>query len=144
MEEINKVLMSTNDIILRGKMAIVTINGENLVVFEDGTILRSFRNLYLKSVKNVKNDTGGYNEIGCNKKMFKRHRIIAHAFLGFDINNTKMEIDHIDGNRINNNLKNLRIVNRNQNQWNRTKAKGYYWSKLHNKYKLKLNVIIKL
>jgi hypothetical protein len=48
----------------------------------------------------------------------KLHRIIAVAFLGLDIENLKDEIDHIDGNRSNNNVSNLRIVNHTQNCMN--------------------------
>lgn len=44
------------------------------------------------------------------------------------------QIDHIDGNRTNNKITNLRDVTQQQNQWNQTKAKGYYWDKQKGKY----------
>jgi hypothetical protein len=43
-------------------------------------------------------------------------------------------IDHIDGNPSNNKIDNLRDVTHQQNQWNHTKAKGYYWNKTANKF----------
>jgi hypothetical protein len=43
-------------------------------------------------------------------------------------------IDHIDGVRSNNRIDNLRDVTTQQNQWNHTKAKGYYWNKTANKF----------
>ncbi len=43
-------------------------------------------------------------------------------------------IDHIDGNRSNNKIDNLRDVTSQQNHWNRTTAKGYSWDKSANKF----------
>ena len=39
-----------------------------------------------------------------------------------------LEIDHINGNRKDNRIENLRLVTRQQNQTNMTKTKGIYWS----------------
>lgn len=41
------------------------------------------------------------------------------SFLDFDINNTKLQIDHIDRCPTNNNINNLRIVTHQENQFNR-------------------------
>lgn len=66
-----------------------------------------------------------YNNIGYartwvyinNKKIMKyMHQVL--------INTIKNEIDHIDGNGLNNQKDNLRIVTRSQNNMNRTKRKG--------------------
>tara|TARA_R110000787_G_scaffold88827_1_gene188352 strand:+ start:925 stop:1401 length:477 start_codon:yes stop_codon:yes gene_type:complete len=48
-------------------------------------------------------------------------------------------IDHIDGNRLNNNIENLRVVTNQENQFNRTGAKGYYWNKGKWKADIRLN-----
>jgi len=37
-------------------------------------------------------------------------------------------VDHIDGDKLNNSIENLRLVSHQQNQFN-TKAKGYTWYK---------------
>jgi hypothetical protein len=45
-----------------------------------------------------------------------------------------LHIDHIDGNKSNNLLSNLRLVTHQENHFNRTKAKGYYWFKRDKKW----------
>jgi hypothetical protein len=50
---------------------------------------------------------------------------MAMAFLGLDITNTKLQVDHIDRIRNNNNINNLRIVTNSQNMFN-INAKGVY------------------
>jgi hypothetical protein len=114
----------------------VLINGQLLEVYTDGRVYRINKKGDLLIVENTANDGGnGYNQIGCNKKLIKRHRIIAFAFLELDIDNTKQLIDHRDGNKINNCLNNLRIVTNQQNQMNQTKAKGFCWVKQRQKFK---------
>ena len=49
-------------------------------------------------------------------------------------------IDHIDGDRSNNKIDNLRDVTHQQNLWNNTKAKGYSWDKASNKFQAKIAV----
>ena len=56
------------------------------------------------------------------------------------IDNPTQHIDHRDGCRINNCLSNLRVVTNQQNQWNRTNAKGYYWNKQHQKYQAQIHL----
>ena len=83
----------------------------------------------------------GYNIVNCCKKRYRRHRIIAYAYLNLDIDDLTQEIDHINGNRICNHVDNLRIVSRQHNCHNYTKAKGYTWNKSRNMWyaKIKLN-----
>ena len=76
--------------------------------------------------------------------MIQRHRIMGYAFLNLDIENSKLEIDHIDGNRINNHISNLRIVSKQQNQFNRTKAKGFHFNKRIKKYQAYIGVNSKM
>jgi hypothetical protein len=107
---------------------IVLINGQKLEVFSDGRVMRFDKNNEPHMVENT-NNNNGYNQIRCNKKTIKRHRIIAFAFLDLDIDNSKLQIDHQNGDRLFNAVSNLRIVNHQQNQWNQKKAKGYTWNK---------------
>lgn len=63
----------------------------------------------------------GYIEIQLQGKMLKAHRlawILVYGDLADDV-----EIDHLDGDRSNNRLSNLRAVNRNINQQNQRKAR---------------------
>ena len=112
----------------------VVINGRRLVVCENSDVygLRKWSNeMYL--IKNIDN-CHGYNHIMCKGKWVLRHRLMGYIFKDLDINNPKDQIDHIDGNPLNNSLNNLRVVNQQQNQWNHTHAKGYYWKKRNKKW----------
>lgn len=119
----------------------VTFNSQKLMVYRNGDVWRLLKNGDYRFVENRANCAYGYNRINCNNKMVKRHRIIAYAYLNLDIENTTLQIDHIDGDRINNHVDNLRIVSNQENQHNQTKAKGYYWDKHANKWRtqIKLN-----
>jgi hypothetical protein len=54
------------------------------------------------------------------------------------------QVDHIDGNKINNKIENLRDVTTQQNQWNHTKAKGYSLNKKINKFQSRIKINGKL
>ena len=114
---------------------IILINGQKLQVFEDGRVERWFKGRYFRLVKHTGNTNNGYNVIDCNRKGYMRHRIIGFAFLGLDIDDLTLQIDHKNGNKLNNNVSNLRIVSNQENQWNRTTAKGYSWKTQHQKYR---------
>ncbi len=58
-------------------------------------------------------------------KTFLVARLVAFTFYGEDINNHKLTVDHIDGNRFNNNLENLELVSLAEN------IKRSYEIKLH-------------
>lgn len=60
------------------------------------------------------------------------HRLLGIIFLNCPADKF---IDHIDCNRKNNNLLNLRVVTVQQNAFNNPKAKGYSWSKRSGKWK---------
>ena len=117
----------------------IVLNGIRLVIYPDGMILRYCKkktNMYLNKGWNICRNIinfDGYDTVSLNGKFIKKHRIVASVFLGFDIDNKTLEIDHIDRCRINNNLSNLRIVTKQQNMFNRG-AKGYYFKKQNNKY----------
>ena len=92
-----------------------------------------------KIVHNTSNSYG-YNTISCGNKMYMRHRIIAYAYLGLDIGDTSKEVDHINGNRIDNTVDNIRIVSHHENNHNRTTAKGYSWNKKANKWRSRIRL----
>tara|TARA_R110000868_G_scaffold411007_2_gene701333 strand:+ start:226 stop:717 length:492 start_codon:yes stop_codon:yes gene_type:complete len=119
---------------------IVEINEVKLEVFSDGRVYRFKKNGDLKLIKNINNNGVGYNQIRCNNKLFLRHRIIAYTFLNLDINDLLKPVDHIDGNRLNNCLKNLRIVTSAQNSWNRLNVKGCCFDKSCNKWRAYINL----
>lgn len=79
-------------------------------------------------------DPDGYTRIETDGRKYKVHRLVAFCFLGLDINNLNKQIDHINHERSDNRVDNLRIVTAQQNQWNRKEPKGYYYNKSHKKY----------
>ena len=110
-------------------MRLITLNGIKLFVYLNGMILRysdvakgRIKKGWSEAKGNINNC--GYIIIFINGKHYLKHRIVACAFLGLDINNSKQHIDHIDRNKQNNNFMNLRIVTSQENSFN-TNAKGY-------------------
>jgi hypothetical protein len=77
----------------------------------------------------------GYYEsaIMVNKKIY---HIVLHQYIFYYFNNKIVDcIDHIDRNRLNNNINNLREVTTHENHFNRN-AKGYY--KQGNKFEARI------
>ena len=72
----------------------------------------------------------------------KKYYICAHRLAWFLHYETLPihSIDHIDGDRSNNKIDNLRDVTHQQNHMNRTKAKGYYWHKKNNKFQAQIRI----
>lgn len=118
----------------------VVINGRRLVVNRIGEVYGLKADGNMRLIENVGNNKKGYNLIRCGYKVFKRHRIIAYTYIGLDLENPKQQIDHIDGNKLNNSIHNLRVVTHQQNQWNQTKAKGYYFNKASQKWKAQITL----
>ena len=96
--------------------------------------------------RKVKYSYDGYYYIQLNhnkiKKSYRVHRLI-YKFNNpeWDITYTPdNEIDHIDNDKSNNNIENLRIVNNSENQQNIHSTKGYTWIKRDNKYRAQIKV----
>ena len=114
--------MNTEDLALQfGDYEEIEIEGTRLLMFKNGKAFRWSKCGYWKFIHNTANTREGYNQIVVGRKedknlqLFYRHRLMGYAFLNLDINDPKLQIDHIDGARLNNNINNLRIVNNQQN-----------------------------
>ncbi len=98
--------------------------------------INDFQNYSISTFGNVRNDVkntyikggsrNGYKFVGLSKdgmtKYFKVHRLVASHFLdNFDAN---LDIDHIDRNKENNCVINLRCVSRSVNLRNKNKKGG--------------------
>lgn len=77
-------------------------------VSESGVVRRNRDGFILKQYT----DRYGYHYVSLNGKKCKIHRLVAEAFIGPV---EGYEIDHIDTNRTNNHVFNLRIVTRKEN-----------------------------
>jgi hypothetical protein len=89
---------------------LVTIRDSELDVCEDGTIMRKLLSGRWKEIKNKANHNKGYNVILVNKKQYMRSSIIAHTFLEYNLEEKKYFVSHIDLDRLNCELSNLRLV----------------------------------
>ena len=88
----------------------------------------------------------GYLQTGINNKNFSFHRIVYYAHNpDWDIYNSSYDnvLDHIDRNKSNNNISNLRVVNQRENVLNRDcvdNAKGYNYDKQNKKYRASITL----
>ena len=144
MENINLVNFVNDEMKQIGEYKIIKLKETFLCVYKNGEIYRWYdnngrkiKNPKFKLIPNVDNDNG-YNQIGINGKKILRHRIISFAFKNLDIDNEKAIVDHIDHNKMNNSIENLRIVTHQQNDFNRSNTKGYSFNKRYNKWQAKI------
>ena len=100
------------------------LNGfENYTIDTDGKVYTKNRQKYLKQYK----DSKGYLYVLLynkeKKKTIKVHKLVANAFLG----KSNLQVDHIDGNKLNNKLNNLEYVTPKENirrAWEKGLAKN--------------------
>lgn len=109
----------------------------------DGLCTASFNNRYAGKKAGYINKDLGYVMVCVNYKMIYAHRIIWEMHFGPIPD--KMQIDHIDGIRINNNISNLRLVLQSQNAknqklpiTNKSGFSGVSWEKRRKKWKAQL------
>ena len=115
--------------------------------YRNGVVERINRKQIKKGWYEVKNTANvgskGYNCVKINDVDVKRHRLIAYCFLGLknlvgDYRGVDV-IDHINRNRLDNRVENLRITTNQGNQHNRT-AKGYTWCKSNKKWNAQIRL----
>lgn len=95
------------------KLRVACIDNK-LLVREDGMVKNiSGHHLAKKEWWAGSNSNSGYKNVGLNKTMWLIHRLIAECFIS-NLDN-KYVINHIDGNKINNNISNLEWVNQQEN-----------------------------
>lgn len=104
-----------------------TINNVKLKFNEKGDAFRLIKRLeknggdYWKEIPN-KASSDGYNRINIgNGKKIYRHNIIGQLFF----NNKDLIVHHIDGNKLNNNINNLKLIPFQKCHFKQKKAKGY-------------------
>ena len=113
----------------------------SLFEYKDGDLIWKTKKFEGKIAGSLK--PTGYKVIEISGKNIMAHRLVWVMHNG----NFKGYIDHIDGNRSNNRIENLRVVNRVQNQWNRKIShnnklgiKGIRLRKDNNKFEARISI----
>jgi hypothetical protein len=104
----------------------------NKFIYSEGALFRKNSGKRAGTVNST-----GRRQISIGKKLYKEHRLIFLMHHGF----LPKEIDHIDGNPLNNKIDNLREASRTQNNANQkirkdnsSGAKGISWVKSRNQW----------
>lgn len=90
---------------------------KELFNYKDGKLfwkVKKSARTYIGDEAGSKNKSTGYLNIFIDSKSYKAHRLIFLFHHGF----LPKYLDHIDGNRMNNKIENLRECTAAQNQWN--------------------------
>ena len=98
------------------KQIVVDNISTNYYITEDGKCYNTITNKFLKGQVNCKNGYLSYNLTmpnGSMKRLYA-HRLVANAFIENPLN--KKEVNHIDGNKINNCVENLEWVTSEENK----------------------------
>jgi hypothetical protein len=94
-------------------------------------------------------DLPGYLYVNLSKngkvKNSKIHKLVALTFLNHKAQGYKIVIDHIDNNKLNNNLSNIQIISQRLNTSKDKKSAtskytGVYWCKKRNKWKASIQI----
>ena len=97
---------------------------------------------YWFELKGYVNKITGYRRVGINKKDYQYHRVVYFLHNNkwkIHDSSTNNSIDHIDRDKLNNNIENLRVVTHQENLWNQN-SKGYCFHKASGKYQARIQV----
>lgn len=131
MEEILEMQKTLKDIIQRTTENAIRLNIEVWRPIKDYSYYEvsskgNVRNVKTKRVLKYGTNSDGYYQLNLYKngksKTIKVHRLVAEAFI--DNPDNKPSIDHIDCNKLNNKVENLRFATLKENQQNRSKNKN--------------------
>jgi hypothetical protein len=126
--------MSEIDII---KQSVTYDNGNLIWIGEDSRKRKKGKSLGTKG-------NHGYLTCAINKKLYLNHRVIFAIHHG-NFPNRGMTVDHIDGNKLNNKIENLRLATYSQNLSNKTShnntsgAKGVVWNPANQNWRVRIN-----
>ena len=109
---------------------------------EEGELWRWMKGGWWRKVENKVNHPKGYCKIAYKGSKILYHRVVYCIHHKKDIK-TGLQIDHINGEKIDNRIENLRLVTSRENQQNRHKHRegrlvGCYWNKQKGKWKARI------
>ena len=122
------------------KLRIDREDSNNLQVWRDTYRGQVMKKPYWRQMSVTQLSNGYFRCSISHTGLFQHHRIVYYAHNpDWDIHDTSMNnfIDHIDQNRSNNHISNLRVVNHSQNQQNQN-AKGYSYHKASKKWQARI------
>lgn len=106
----------------------------HLFEYSDGVLVRRITvNGRAKAGDVVSGTVKGYVRVTVRKTQYLVHRLIYVMKYGQIPDG--MEIDHVDGNRSNNRIENLRLVTSRENSFNLRKIEGFSFSKEKGKFR---------
>jgi len=120
----------------------ISVNGIRVTCYSDGSIEVHVPRSKGRTFGCTANN--GYVQRTINSSTFKIHELIARAFLGSRPRN--YDVDHIDGDKLNNASSNLRYVTRSQNLRGSRKItgnsqyRGVHWPAGRKKCRVRINV----
>lgn len=127
--------------VVKMKQIQLTQNKTALIDDEDFELVNEFKWCAVQQGRNFYATRGYWNKQTKKTKQIRMHRLIM------DVTDPKIEIDHINGDGLNNQRYNLRICTRSQNQRNKrkqnnttSKYEGVHWHKQHNKWIAKIRI----
>jgi hypothetical protein len=126
----------------------VELNNKMIRVYKNGNVHLSRTGQYSHLFTDEPSGTKEYNKttksyyirISINNKKYFIHRIVAWVYLGLDIKNTKLQIDHNNHDTEDNSVENLKVCTQSQNMQNGKNTKGYCWNKQHKKYQAYIKI----
>lgn len=124
--------------IIKGDSKVKVSDWKTIFLYDEGILKWKLKPSARPKLGDIagKTDPSGYRKVGFKYKTYLVHRIIWEMHFG-NIPKDKI-IDHIDGNKLNNKIENLRLVTRSQNSRNRPSYRngtsGIF--KLKNKYRI--------
>ena len=121
------------EILLEQNHKKIVLDGVEMLIFKNGKMYIKSYNKF-KLIDNIANSYGGYNQICINKKLIYRHRIMAHVFLNLNINDKVHIINHINNDKLNNDINNLKVVKHLEKNEFSINSEGYILDKLTNKF----------
>ncbi len=112
--------------------------------------LGNLKSLKFNKEKKIKQSIGssGYYLVSLSKKgiikKIQTHQLIAMAFLNHKPCGYKLVVDHIDNNKLNNNVSNLRIVTNRENTSRKnigsSKYIGVFWCNTYKKWQSRIRI----